>query len=156
MDIPGWNPTYLAVFLTIFLSSLAWQLYRFVKSRKNVPKLDSSSIIYREFFASGHSSSGTWSSKGMAKNCLVITITADELRINSWFPFSLLDEHFDLAHIISKSSISTVVRKRRRLTECFEVTGLRPNGREVKLSLYPKNQDRFVQCLGLPVTTNPK
>ena len=72
-------------------------------------------VAFSEWFASGYSHKSWMTRLGGASNCLRITVTADELWIGSFFPFSLFADTYDLEHRIPLGSILHVDQQKQHI-----------------------------------------
>lgn len=115
-------------FVFFFAFAVVWNagvvgytLWRRAKRGPKFPKLSQVQIRFREQFASGYSHKSWVTRLGGASNCLVITITADELWITSFFPFNLLLDYYDLEHRMPLHDIVHVEQQKRHVHIDFQV-----------------------------------
>lgn len=112
------------------------------------PNSESSGIIYQEWFASGHSRKNIITMFGGARHCLRLVVTKDELRVTSWFPFSLFTAFYDLEHVVRRDQILSIRRSSAFLRSSIRVTFLDADRVEHQLNLCPWRQAEFLQSLG--------
>ena len=112
------------------------------------PSIKPSNILFQEWFASGHSRKNLLTRLGGARNCLRLIVTQDELRVTSWFPFSMLTAFYDLEHVIPRDRIIAIRRSWSCLLPAVLVSFRDAAGGEHTLSLYPWRPEKFLRSLG--------
>lgn len=103
------------------LSVFAYMWWRRAKQGRKFPPLSQVHVLFREQFASGYSHKSWMTRLGGASNCLTITVTADELWIGTFFPFSILLNTYDLEHRIPLRDLVLVEQQKQRITIDFKV-----------------------------------
>lgn len=112
------------------------------------PARGSVPVLYQENFASGRSFKNILTKFGVARNCLKLIVTPDELWVTTFFPFTLFAEFYDLEHRILKRSIVSVRERRNVLGgRSMIVAYTSEAGRIGEIELIPKRYDRFRQAL---------
>lgn len=114
------------------------------------PPRNQCEVLYHEYMAGGWSLENTWTRYFGARNCLKLTVTADELWMTTVFPFSLTAAAFDLEHRILKRDIISVWQQKRQynLTRVM-VKFQRADGRTAVIALIPTDMNRFVGALNV-------
>jgi len=105
-------------------------------------------ILYKEWFASGHSRKNIFTQLGGARGCLKLVVTNAFLHVSILFPFSLGAGLFDLNHTIPRSRIVSVRRTRYFFRTAIIVTFRDAAELEGTLCLHPRRPDAFLESLG--------
>ncbi len=100
-------------------------------------------IIYEEKGISGRSHKSQLTKMGGSRNCLCVTITTEELWINTYFPFNLVAYYYDGLHRLPLSSIKNVNQSGKALFVKFE----RTDGTFGVFELELKNPGMFLNIL---------
>jgi hypothetical protein len=90
----------------MFVGKFAWLCYERVRDGIEFPELKAGEFLFHEGMASGSSCKNWWTRMGGANNCLRVTVTADEVWVRTFFPFSLLAGEMDLEHRIARRAIT--------------------------------------------------
>jgi hypothetical protein len=113
----------------------------------NQPRIQTSEIIYEEWYASGHSRKNLLTMCGGARNCLRLVVTKDLLWVTSWFPFSLFTPFYDLEHVIPRDQILSVRQSWGLFGRSFLVSLRDDRGNEQSLKLWPWRPTAFRESL---------
>lgn len=117
--------------------------WRWTKRDIEFPTLESVNVIYREKWVSGHSHQSAITRFGGANNCLIITLTEDELWVTSHFPFTLFLGFCDLEHRIKLNDIIDIQRKGKSFTLDFA----NPEGELGRITLKLREADEFQEAM---------
>ncbi|MEW6305416.1 MAG: hypothetical protein AB1705_18220 [Verrucomicrobiota bacterium] len=137
---------FFCVVWTGWMASVAW---RWVKRRRrgpHFPAIDRSQILHSEKFGSGLSHRSRWF-RPRANNCLLFTVTRDELWVSPWAPLTTLLGNFDLEHRIRKADIERLAVKSVFWVKRFEITFRLPDGQSRRIDLYSHKPDEFLAAL---------
>lgn len=125
---------------------LFYNLYRRLPVDGEITATDS--ILYEEFFASGHSLRDwvtTWFLG--ARSCLTVKVTEDALYICPAFPFIIFALLFDLEHYIPKSCITSFERTQHLFSEGLKIEYARPDGTRSRFWLSPQSADSMYRAV---------
>jgi hypothetical protein len=126
---------------------LGYIIRRYVIVARLRPKISKEEIAYEEWFASGASLKNILTKLGGARNCLRLVVTGDLLWVTSWFPFSVIAVAYDLEHVISLRSITSVEPIRAFGIDYLLLLYTDDSGRSHRLRLAPKDGEQFLKAL---------
>ena len=137
---------------------LGYIIQRYVVALRTRPNITKQDIVYQERFASGASQKNFLTKLGGGRNCVRLVVTRDVLWVTSWFPFSILAATYDMVHVISLRSISSLQPARFFGSVSLLLSYTDNHGRSHSLRLIPTNRERFLSAIhfnpDLPQATN--
>ena len=124
-------------------------IQRYVVALRTRPNIAKQDIVYQERFASGASQKNVLTKLGGGRNCVRLVVTRDLLWVTSWFPFSILAAAYDMVHVISLRSISSLQSALFFGSDSLLLSYTDSLGRIHSLRLIPKNRERFLNAIQL-------
>lgn len=140
-------PAFGAVWISLcILASIGYR----IRSGKPIFVQPDGRAQFAERWTSGHSNRSLLTKLGGARNCLCVTVTDRELRIQPHFPFSLmfLPEIYGLDLRIPRASIRSVERRRWALSTGLCVSFAGPGARASSVQFYLRDEPGFLQAIG--------
>lgn len=137
-------------FTQLFALAAVWSICGcaityFIMKRKGtiLPSRKTANVLFEEKGVSGRSHKSVISKMGGGRNCIVVTITDQELWIDAIFPFNIIAFYYDGVHRLSLSKIKKVTQPGRSVLVEFE----RNDGSDGTFELYLKNPSGFMKIL---------
>ena len=168
LTLPDWLTSFLSQVFTwmrehplwilgLFLAAIVvngvgflWQLRRYRKAAITFPKVDLRDAIFHEEFVSGQSLKNLQTRMGGASRCLKVTVTASEVWVRSFGPFSVFTFAHDLVHRIPRQDIVRIEPLKSLAGGLVRLEFRKPDGELCRLNLWFRDPQRFVSALNSP------
>lgn len=136
-------PTLILLIHFFLMFCLMFFLGRHVEKR--FKDIDDKHAIFKERFASGHSTKNFITRIGGASNALTVIVTKDELCIKGILGFfTFIGNHYDLTKRLPLDTIKEVKQKRKRVELSFHPV----NGKsQANIVLRLRKSDAFVEAI---------
>ena len=137
----------------LFLLGLFWVIgncaWRWRNHRRHgitFPPRESVVVLFEEGMATGNSDKSWMSRWSIARQCLRVTVTQEEVWIRAMFPLNLISEA-DVEHRVPRKQITSATLANPFAKNKVGIVFIASDGRERRLALVLKNPNEFLVAL---------
>ncbi|MBK1791006.1 hypothetical protein [Persicirhabdus sediminis] len=130
----------ITLWYVVCFSYLVWKRK---KKGLTFPNPTDEGVVFSEFKASGSSHKTIFTRLGGASRCLTVLVTENVLAITTPFPFNLLNEKFDLDHIVPLKNIVSVEQR----GNATHLKYTHDDGSSSNLTILLQNPKQFIKSL---------